>query len=68
VKFDIEKFRGPRDRTHYASHYTADQLRNMLRAAEDRQTRTDTTVAALQDAYLIQELTAALALTDGVTL
>jgi len=43
-----------RDRGYYASHFTTSELRRILREAEDRSTRSD------NDAYVIQEISAAL--------
>jgi hypothetical protein len=43
-----------RDRGYYASYFTTNELRRMLREAEDRGTRAD------RDMYVIQEISAAL--------
>jgi len=45
---------GKRDRGYYVSHFTASELRGMLREAEQRNTGSDS------DRYLIQEISAAL--------
>ena len=42
-----------RDRGYYANHFTASELRRMLREAEDHSTGADS------DMYLIQEISAA---------
>jgi hypothetical protein len=45
---------GKRDRGYYVSHFTASELRRMLREAEQRNTGSDS------DRYVIQEISAAL--------
>lgn len=48
------------NRISYAQHFDRPDLERMLKNAEDRQGRADTTEAALSDAYVIQELRAAI--------
>ncbi len=52
------------NRHFYVQHYTLDELRRKLREVEGRSARADTMEAALMDAYVIQEVTAAIGMLE----
>lgn len=52
------------NRIFYAEHFDVGELRRKLKDAEDRSMRADTMEAALSDAYVIQEIAAAIAMKE----